>query len=159
MATMHAAQVVFAVRTSISEDLAFLDTLLAAHPGEYRKGDIASQEDHPSAHTRLYADMAPGRPYVKIDDDIVFIQVGFLLWRNKHACGGTCLVPHPWLLFSCPGPTHPWYDPVLLAKDSLQMAAYSSAVPFPWLACGERHGCVLGNGMVLFWHACTGRRG
>ena len=82
---MHAAQVVFAVQTTISADLALLDVLLAAHPGEYRKADIAFQQDDHSAHARQHAGMAPGRPYVKIDDDIVFIQV-LLREGSMHAC-------------------------------------------------------------------------
>lgn len=66
-------QVVFAVRTNETEDLQLLEELLAAHPGVYRRSGPGSLKDKPWQD--CYTLAHPGRVYVKIDDDVVFVQV------------------------------------------------------------------------------------
>ena len=72
-------QVVFAVRTDEKEDLEFLEALLARHPGVYRRthgNSIRPYQTPAGPHWQeSYSITHANRIYVKIDDDIVFIQV------------------------------------------------------------------------------------
>jgi hypothetical protein len=70
-------QVVFAVRTLDEEDLKFLDLLLARNPGVYRRSAPGSlyQNDTLVHWQESYNIARPDRLYVKIDDDVIFIQV------------------------------------------------------------------------------------
>ena len=70
------AQVVFAVRTTDPGDLAFLEALLARNPGLYRRHDPDTDpSENVTRWMQSYAAARLGRLHVKIDDDIVFIQV------------------------------------------------------------------------------------
>lgn len=67
---------VFSVRTTDSEDLAFLEALLARNPGLYRRHNPDTDpSDNVTRWRQSYEAVRPGRLYIKIDDDIVFIQV------------------------------------------------------------------------------------
>lgn len=61
-----AVQVIFAVRTNISDDVAFLDALLATNPDVYRKDEVTFMEGDRMVHARQYTGMAPGRIYVRL---------------------------------------------------------------------------------------------
>jgi hypothetical protein len=69
-----AVQVVFIVKTEDEEDLAYLADLLVDHPGVYRRVVPTSVEGE-NRWARNYYGLVEARLYVKIDDDIVFIQV------------------------------------------------------------------------------------
>jgi hypothetical protein len=79
-------QVVFAVKTKNQDDLDFLDQLMARNPGVYHrsdKGERVNKESMEEFH-EFYSLALPGRIYVKIDDDVIFIQVcDYLLLLNS----------------------------------------------------------------------------
>ena len=70
-------QVVFAVRTDDKEDLKFLDILLARHSGVYRRSLPGNLDPKitPRHWQESYTIARPGQLYIKIDDDVIFIQV------------------------------------------------------------------------------------
>lgn len=69
------------MRTNDTEDLRFLDVLLARHPGVYRRSPGPSILA-PAHWQESYSITSSDRIYVKIDDDIVFIQVLSMLVRK-----------------------------------------------------------------------------
>ncbi len=56
------------------EDLKYLSTVVAAHPDIYRIS-IPHSANSENIWSHNYDDVEPNRIYVKIDDDILFIQV------------------------------------------------------------------------------------
>lgn len=69
-------KVVFVVKTEDPADLAYLEELLACHRRDYR-AVIPAGEPQEGEHqwAQHYGFLSPGRLYIKMDDDIVFIQV------------------------------------------------------------------------------------
>lgn len=63
-------EVVFIARTTKSEDLAWLDTLVADTPQYSRMNITFSGKDYRSA----YDNVQNGTMYIKIDDDIVSFE-------------------------------------------------------------------------------------
>lgn len=71
------------MRTTDPSDLAFLGALLARNPGVYRRHDPDTDpSDNVTRWRQSYEAVPPGRLYVKIDDDIVFMQA----CAPPHAC-------------------------------------------------------------------------
>lgn len=64
-------QVIFRVNTEDKDDLAFIRELVAGQP-HYRIVNLTSDYFSWDSH---YSDLVPGHLYIKIDDDVVFIQV------------------------------------------------------------------------------------
>lgn len=65
------SEVIFNAKTNNHEDLQYLDTLLASHPGRYFKKNITNLAWTFESH---YRSLHPERYYFKIDDDIVYIH-------------------------------------------------------------------------------------
>lgn len=61
------------VKTKDAADLAFLDELLPKHPGVYAKHVVKPVNKD---YREMYGSVQDDRLYVKMDDDIVFIQAG-----------------------------------------------------------------------------------
>lgn len=59
------------MNTEDKDDLAFIRELVARQP-HYRIANISSDFSSWDNH---YSDLFPGHLYIKIDDDVVFIQV------------------------------------------------------------------------------------
>ena len=76
--SVHILQVMFAVRTDNTEDLEYLEELLQKHPDTYRKISTSTLY---RAHTQSltwrqsYSALPRDHVCIKIDDDIVYIQV------------------------------------------------------------------------------------
>ncbi|KAK9917316.1 hypothetical protein WJX75_003075 [Coccomyxa subellipsoidea] len=100
-------EVVFAVRTLDEEDLKFLDLLLARNPGVYRRSAPGSlyQNDTLVHWQESYNIARPDRLYVKIDDDVIFIQDGAIealveeKLRGRYLFVSANVVNHPLLSY------------------------------------------------------------
>lgn len=70
-------QVIFAVNTKEEADLQYLDSLVARNPGTYLRSDegaLLIEQQQSNDFQGFYSLTRRGFIYVKIDDDIVFIQ-------------------------------------------------------------------------------------
>ena len=66
-------QVVFLVRTTDVQDLAFLQRLLKRHPDAYAHHMMEPHKEHD--YHGMYNVVRDNQIYIKMDDDIVYIRV------------------------------------------------------------------------------------
>ncbi|CAL8463666.1 g3200 [Coccomyxa elongata] len=114
-------EVVFAVRTDDAEDLNFLETLLMRHPQVYRRshGPSIRPFDTAAHWQKSYSITRNDHIYVKIDDDIVFIQDGAIEMvveeklRGRYLFVSANVVNHPLLSYvhAHLGPLLPFQPP------------------------------------------------
>lgn len=113
----------FVVKTKDAADLAFLDELLPKHPGVYAKHVVKPVNKD---YREMYGSVQDDRLYVKMDDDIVFIQDGAIEelleehLARRYLFVSANVVNHPILtaVHNRMGATLPFHPPARMWRDN-----------------------------------------